>query len=144
MLTTALLLLALQAAPPALPSPVPADTLRTPGGVQYVLRQPGQGPAAGPKAAVRVHYTGFLPNGKFFESSATDVRPLRVKLGRGEVIPGWEELLPLLPQGARVWARIPARLAYGSQGVRDPDDDTKYRIPPDSDLVFELEIVRVN
>lgn len=141
MLTTTLLLLALQTGHPA---PSAADTLRTPGGVQYVLRQPGQGPVAGPKATVRVHYTGFLPNGKFFESSATDVRPLRVKLGRGEVIAGWEELLPLLPQGARVWTRIPARLAYASKGVRDPDDDTKYRIPPDTDLVFELEIVRVN
>lgn len=143
MLTTSLLLLALQTGPPA-QAPSAPDTLRTPGGVQYVVRQPGQGPAAGPKATVRVHYTGFLPNGKFFESSATDVRPLRVKLGRGEVIAGWEELLPLLPQGARVWARIPARLAYGSKGVVDQDNTLQYRIPPDSDLVFELEIVRVN
>ncbi|OON66819.1 FKBP-type peptidyl-prolyl cis-trans isomerase [Hymenobacter sp. CRA2] len=122
----------------------PADTLRTPGGVQYVLRQPGAGKAAGPKGAVRVHYTGFLPDGKFFESSATYGKPLRVRLGRGEVIPGWDELLPLLPAGARVWARIPAALAYGPGGQRDPDDETKYRIPPNTDLVFELEIVHVN
>ncbi|GAB2956371.1 FKBP-type peptidyl-prolyl cis-trans isomerase [Hymenobacter coalescens] len=123
---------------------VAADTLRTAGGVRYVLRAPGQGPVAGPKGAVRVHYTGFLPNGKFFDSSATDGRPLRVRLGRGEVIPGWEELLPLLAQGARVWARVPAQLAYGAKGVTDPMDDTKYRIPPDTDLVFELEMVKVN
>jgi FKBP-type peptidyl-prolyl cis-trans isomerase len=126
------------------PAAPPADTLRTPGGVQYVLHQPGQGPVPGSRGTVRVHYTGFLPNGKFFDSSATDVRPLRVKLGRGEVIPGWEELLPLLPAGARVWTRIPARLAYGAKGVPDPDEPTRYRIPPDTDLVFELEIVRVN
>ncbi|MCC3157912.1 FKBP-type peptidyl-prolyl cis-trans isomerase [Hymenobacter sp. 15J16-1T3B] len=127
----------------AAPAPA-ADTLRTPSGVQYVLRQPGQGAPAGPRAVVRVHYTGFLPNGKFFETSATDRRPLRVRLGRGEVIPGWDELLPLLPRGARVWTRIPARLAYGAEGQRDPDDPTHYRIPPDTDLVFELEIVQVN
>lgn len=137
-----MLSLALAAGPPH-PAPT-ADTLRTPGGVRYVLHQPGQGPVAGPRGSVRVHYTGFLPNGKFFDTSATDRRPLRVRLGRGEVIAGWDELLPLLSQGARVWARIPARLAYGAQGVRDPDDDTKYRIPPDSDLIFELQIVRVN
>jgi FKBP-type peptidyl-prolyl cis-trans isomerase len=128
----------------AAPSAPAADTLRTAGGVQYVLHQPGQGKTPGARGSVRVHYTGFLPNGKYFDTSATDRRPLRVRLGRGEVIPGWEELLPLLPEGARVWARIPARLAYGAKGVRDPDDDTKYRIPPDADLVFELEIVRVN
>jgi FKBP-type peptidyl-prolyl cis-trans isomerase len=91
-----------------------------------------------------VHYTGFLPNGLFFDSSATDGSPLRVRLGRGEVIRGWEELLPLLSAGARVWARIPAALAYGAKGARDPDDDSRYRVPPDTDLIFELEIVRVN
>ncbi|RAK62251.1 FKBP-type peptidyl-prolyl cis-trans isomerase [Hymenobacter edaphi] len=138
-MVSTVLLLALTAAPAAAP-----DTLRTPGGVQYVLRAPGQGAPAGPRATVRVHYTGFLPSGKFFETSATDRRPLRVRLGRGEVIPGWDELLPLLPQGARVWTRIPARLAYGAEGQRDPDDASQYRIPPDTDLVFELEIVRVN
>lgn len=143
MLTTLLFLATLPTAAPA--APAVADTLRTPGGVQYVVHQPGQGPVAGPKGKVRVHYTGFLPNGKFFESSTADLRrPLRVKLGRGEVIPGWEELLPLLSQGARVWARIPARLAYGSKGVVNQDNTQLYRIPPDTDLVFELEIVRVN
>ncbi|WP_078062756.1 FKBP-type peptidyl-prolyl cis-trans isomerase [Solirubrum puertoriconensis] len=121
-----------------------ADTLRTPSGVRYVLREAGQGKPAGPSAAVRVNYTGFLPNGKFFDSSATDGRPIRVKLGKHEVIQGWEELLPLLPEGARVWARIPAELAYGAKGARDPDDDSKYRVPPNTDLVFELEIVRIN
>lgn len=129
---------------PALPPAAPTDTLRTPQGVQYVVRQAGQGAPAGATGAVRVHYTGFLPNGKVFDSSALQGRPIRVRLGRGEVIPGWDELLPLLHQGERVWARIPARLAYGPKGFPDPDDDTKFRIPPDTDVVFELEIVRVN
>lgn len=141
MLPTLLLLTLLGGRPAA---PAPPDTLRTPGGVQYVLHQPGQGAPAGPRAVVRVHYTGFLPNGKFFDTSATDRRPLRVRLGRGEVIPGWDELLPLLPQGARVWARIPARLAYGAEGQRNPDNTLQYIIPPDTDLIFELEIVQVN
>ncbi|KAA9325306.1 FKBP-type peptidyl-prolyl cis-trans isomerase [Hymenobacter busanensis] len=120
------------------------DTLRTPNGVRYVLHHPGIGPAAGPGARVVVHYSAFMPDGRLFDSSATDGRPLRLRLGRGEVIPGWEELLPLLSAGARVWARVPAALAYGPLGQRDPDNDREYRVPPNTDLLFELEIVRVN
>ncbi|WP_400194175.1 FKBP-type peptidyl-prolyl cis-trans isomerase [Hymenobacter sp. B81] len=141
LLLLALLLILL---PPAVGAPLPADTLRTPGGVRYVLRQPGHGPAPGPAGRVTVHYSVFLPDGRLFESSATEARPLRLRLGRQEVIPGWEELLPLLPAGSRVWARVPAALAYGAAGQRDPDDETRYRVPPNTDLLFELEIVRVN
>ncbi|GAC1589194.1 MAG: hypothetical protein NVS3B25_06580 [Hymenobacter sp.] len=52
-------------------------------------------------------------------------------------------MLPLLPTGSRVRAWVPAPLAYGAAGVRDPDDDTRFLIPPNTELVFELEVLRV-
>jgi FKBP-type peptidyl-prolyl cis-trans isomerase len=143
LLVSALLVVALAATRSA-QAASPTDTLRTPGGVRYVIHHPGTGKLPSPDGRVQVHYTGFFTSGLYFDTSATDGRPLRVHLGRHEVIPGWEELLPLLPAGARVWAYIPAHLAYGSKGARDPDDELRFRIPPNTDLIFELEIVRVN
>ena len=52
-------------------------------------------------------------------------------------------MLLLLPQGSRARVWIPAHLAYGATGVRDPDDDSRYLVPPNSDLQFELEVVAV-
>ncbi len=64
------------------------DTIRTASGVRYYIHQPGKGATASAGDRVTVHYTGFLPNGKLFDSSATDGRPLRCRVGRGEVIKG--------------------------------------------------------
>ncbi|GAA4389838.1 FKBP-type peptidyl-prolyl cis-trans isomerase [Hymenobacter koreensis] len=135
------LLLAAVAGQAQVPRP---DTLQTVRGVRYVLHEAGTGELPSANGRVVVHYSAFLPNGRLFDSSATHGRPVRLRLGRGEVIQGWEELLPLLHAGARVWARIPAALAYGAAGQRDPDDERLYRVPPNTDLLFELSIVRVN
>lgn len=120
-----------------------ADTLRTASGLRYLIRQAGHGPQAQPGDRVTINYTGFLPNGRIFESSASAGGPVRFRVGRNEVIPGWDELARLLPAGTRARAWLPARLAYGPRGSRDPDDDTHYLIPPDTDLEFEVEIVKI-
>ena len=106
-----------------------------------VLQHTQSGVHAGSRVAVR--YTGFLPDGHVFDTTSASGGPLRFKVGRGEVIPGWDELLPQLTQGSRVRAWIPAALAYGTAGVRDPDDDTRFLIPPNTELVFELYILSV-
>jgi FKBP-type peptidyl-prolyl cis-trans isomerase len=116
----------------------PASSLSTPGGVRYVVMQAGSGLPLPPHARVAVRYRGYLPTGHLFDSSPSG-RPLRFRVGRAEVIPGWDELLPLLPVGTRVRAWIPARLAYGSRGVLAPDDS--YLIPPNTDLIFNLELL---
>jgi FKBP-type peptidyl-prolyl cis-trans isomerase FkpA len=90
-----------------------------------------------------VHYTGFLPDGHVFDASVKQGGPLKVRVGRGEVIKGWDEALQLLPEGSRARIWIPAQLAYAAKGVRDPDDDRRYLVPPQTDLVFEVEILRV-
>ncbi|HEX8349895.1 MAG TPA: FKBP-type peptidyl-prolyl cis-trans isomerase [Hymenobacter sp.] len=120
-----------------------ADTLRTPSGVRYLIRQSGSGALAHTGDRLTMRYTGFLPDGHIFETSATAGGPVRFRAGRGEVIPGWDELALLLPAGTRAHAWIPAALAYGHKGSRDPDDERRFLIPPDTDLEFELEVVKV-
>ena len=115
----------------------------TPGGVRFVFRERGTGPLARPGQRVAVRYTGFLPDGHIFDATAASGGPLRFRVGRQEVIAGWDELLPLLPVGSRVRAWIPAALAYGATGVRDPDDESRYVIPPNTELVFELHVLSV-
>jgi len=120
-----------------------ADTLRTASGVRYLIRQQGAGSPARPGDRLTMRYTGYLPNGRIFDATAIDGAPLRFRAGRGEVIRGWDELALLLPAGTRARAWIPAALAYGHNGNRDPDDESRYLIPPDTDLEFELEVVRI-
>jgi FKBP-type peptidyl-prolyl cis-trans isomerase len=138
-------LLLLSAVTRAQTGPVTADSLSgsaasltTAGGVRYTVLAAGSGARPLPRSRVTVAYRGYLPTGQLFDSSPTN-RPLRFRVGQGEVIPGWDELLPLLAVGTRVRAWIPARLAYGARGVKDPDDN--YIIPPDTDLVFMLELL---
>ncbi|TGE26001.1 hypothetical protein E5K00_12660 [Hymenobacter aquaticus] len=126
--------------------PAVADTAlqqKTASGVRYTIRQLGTGAKAQTGDRMLVHYTGFLPDGHIFDSSVAQGRPLRLKVGTGDVIPGWDEILPLLPAGSRARVWIPAALAYGSTGVRNPDDDTQFTVPPDTNLIFELEVVKV-
>lgn len=115
-----------------------ATSLTTASGVRYTVLAAGSGARPLPRSRVTVAYRGYLPTGQLFDSSPNN-RPLRFRVGQGEVIPGWDELLPLLAVGTRVRAWIPARLAYGSRGVKGPDDT--YIIPPDTDLVFMLELL---
>lgn len=116
----------------------PASTLTTASGIQYMVLTAGTGARPLPRSRVTVAYRGYLATGQLFDSSPTN-RPLRFRVGQGEVIPGWDELLPLLAVGTRVKAWIPARLAYGAQGAKGPDDN--YIIPPNTDLVFMLELL---
>lgn len=129
----------------ALPLP---DTLqvppqRTPNGVRYVFRARGTGPLPQPGQRVSARYTGFLPDGHIFDASEAQGGLLKFRVGRHEVVSGLDEVMPLLPVGSRVWVWIPAALGYAAKGVRQPDDDDRYLVPPGTPLVFELEIVGV-
>jgi len=115
-----------------------AASLTTASGVRYMIIAAGSGARPLPRSRVTVAYRGYLPTGQLFDSSPAN-HPLRFRLGQGEVIPGWDELLPLLTVGTHVRAWIPARLAYGAHGVKNPDDT--YLIPPDTDLIFMLELL---
>ena len=130
-------------------SPLPSlDTLhvppqRTPNGVRYVFRARGTGPLPQPGQRVSARYTGFLPDGHIFDASEAQGGLLKFRVGWHEVIAGLDEVMPLLPVGSRVRVWIPAALGYATKGVRHPEDDDRYLVPPGTPLVFELEIVGV-
>ena len=154
----ALLLLAITAnaqpgTKPAVPTTPSApvmgsDTARlipqhTRSGVRFVFHERGTGALPQPGSRVAVRYTGFLPDGHVFDATVASGGPLRFRVGRGDVIPGWDELLLLVPAGSRVRAWVPAALAYGAKGVLNPDDDSQFIIPPNTELVFELQVLSV-
>ncbi|XP_067417647.1 FK506-binding protein 15 isoform X2 [Emydura macquarii macquarii] len=98
----------------------------------------GQGLEVGD--SLEVVYTGWLFQnnglGQVFDSNVNKNKLLRLKLGSGKVIKGWEEGMIGMKKGGRRLLVIPPALAYGSQGVAS-------RIPPDSTLLFEVEVKRV-
>ncbi len=96
----------------------------------------GEGPAAAPGDRVSVRYTGWLPDGRKFDSTGEGGAPFSFLLGRGQVIQGWDEgVAGMKPGGARLLV-IPPSLGYGAQGMGT--------IPPNSTLVFRVEAVAVD
>uniref|UniRef100_A0A7M4F1Y0 peptidylprolyl isomerase n=1 Tax=Crocodylus porosus TaxID=8502 RepID=A0A7M4F1Y0_CROPO len=98
----------------------------------------GQGVEGGD--ALEIAYTGWLFQnnglGQVFDSNVNKDKLLRLKLGSGKVIKGWEEGMMGMKKGGRRFLIIPPALAYGSQGMPG-------RVPPDSTLFFEVEVKRV-
>src|ERR1700733_12944127 len=82
---------------------------------------------------VVVHYTGWLPDGKKFDSSVDRDDPFRFVLGAGEVIQGWDEGVATMQVGDKVRLTIPPEKAYGAQGYPGA-------IPPNATLIFEVEL----
>ncbi len=103
----------------------------TESGLQYEFLEKGQG--ALPKAddVVTVDYVGTLIDGTEFDSSISRGEP--VVFGVNQVIPGWTEILQLMPVGSKVRVVVPAELAYGERGVMP-------KIEPNSVLVFEITL----
>lgn len=83
---------------------------------------------------VRVHYDGELLDGTPFDSSRKRGQPFSFKVGVGQVIKGWDELVLKMSLGERIEAIIPADLAYGSRGAGRV-------IPPDANLKFGIELL---
>jgi FKBP-type peptidyl-prolyl cis-trans isomerase len=104
---------------------------KTPSGIYYQDTKTGTGTVAAPGAQVFTRYTGWLPDGKQFDSGSIDFR-----LGQGMVIRGWDEGIQGMRVGGVRKLVIPAELAYGAAGA--PPD-----IPPDATLVFQVELTDV-
>ncbi len=108
----------------------------TDSGLKYIIHEQGQGTEVGPKGNVSVHFFGVLMNGKEFDNSFKQGDPLRLPVGEGRVVRGWDEGMTLLRQGSRATFFIPNELAYGETGS-SPD------IPPNADLALYVEVVEV-
>jgi FKBP-type peptidyl-prolyl cis-trans isomerase FkpA len=113
------------------------NALKTESGIQYVYIKKGDGTTPKALEKVSLNYTGKLLNGEVFDSNEDEKfkhkQPLQFKLGKGQVIKGWDEMVALMKKGDRLIAFIPSPLAYGSQG--------RPNIPGGSTLVFEMELL---
>ena len=111
------------------------NTTQTPSGLRYIIQKEGTGvkPAAG--RTVRVNYTGKFLSGQVFDRS--DRGPFEFLVGTGRVIQGWDETVLDMKVGEKRLVVIPPELAYGAQGAGNGI------IPPNSFLIFEMELVGI-
>lgn len=105
-------------------------------GMRTLVMQPGTGEKVGRGDRVSVLYKGMLLNGTVFDQTRSADQPFSFRTGRGEVIEGWEEGIPLMRVGEKRLFIIPFELGYGTRG--DPP-----KIPRRATLVFEVELVKV-
>jgi peptidylprolyl isomerase len=108
---------------------------QTESGLKYAIIEEGSGPDVQQGKVTSVHYSGFLSDGTKFDSSVERDEPLILMVGMGQVIPGWDEGLQLLKQGSKARFIIPPQLAYGERDLGV--------IPPNSTLIFDVEVVEV-
>lgn len=133
-------------APPAAATPfvgaheAPADVTglekqTSPTGLSWYVLKEGVGLVTESGRPVKVHYVGFLAaDGRRFDSSYDRGKPLSFPVGTGRVIRGWDEGIVGMKVGEQRQLHVPAKLGYGSRGAGG-------LIPPDADLVFDVELV---
>ncbi|KAI8819112.1 peptidyl-prolyl cis-trans isomerase FKBP3 [Fimicolochytrium jonesii] len=109
---------------------------------QKVVLKKGDGERKPKKGdTVIVFYTGTLPDGKVFDTNITGKKKpvgLRFKVGTGRVIKGWDEGLMTMYKGEKARLIIESEWAYGKKGTPDG------KIPPNTDLTFEVELVSID
>lgn len=113
-----------------------AGAVKNPSGLSYTDLVPGKGAAPVSGKTVTVHYTGWLEDGKKFDSSLDRGQPFVFRIGAGEVIPGWDEGVMSMKVGGKRKLFIPAQLGYGAAGAGGV-------IPPNANLIFEVELLAV-
>jgi FKBP-type peptidyl-prolyl cis-trans isomerase FkpA len=113
-----------------------AAMTKTPNGLQYQDVKVGQGAEAKRGSTAVVHYTGWLTDGKKFDSSRDRGTPFDFEVGAGEVIAGWDLGVAGMKVGGQRKLVIPADLGYGAAGAPPV-------IPPGATLVFDVELLEV-
>lgn len=117
-----------------------AQMTTTPSGLKYRDLVTGKGPQPKDGDTVVVNYTGRFTNGKVFDTSVGK-KPFQFRLGRGEVIKGWDEGVASMHVGGKRKLVIPPDLAYGSGGYPNPAGG--WVIPPNSTLTFVVELLGI-
>ena len=118
------------------PTKVTGAPTKTPSGLEYWDIKAGSGPVAQSGQKVKVHYTGWLTNGKKFDSSVDRGQPFEFMLGAGQVIKGWDQGVAGMKVGGKRQLKIPPDLGYGAAGAGGV-------IPPNATLIFDVELLGV-
>ncbi len=113
------------------------EAVTTASGLKYVDEVVGAGDAPTKGKKVKVHYTGTLTDGKKFDSSRDRGQPFEFVIGVGQVIQGWDEGVLSMKVGGKRQLQIPAALGYGARGAPGA-------IPPNADLIFDVELLGVS
>ena len=121
---------------PSTPTKVTGAPIKTASGLEYWDIKVGTGAVAQSGQHVKVDYTGWLTNGKKFDSSVGTGKPFDFKLGAHQVIKGWDEGVAGMKVGGLRQLRIPPDLAYGEKGYPGV-------IPANSTLIFDVRLVDV-
>jgi peptidylprolyl isomerase len=139
-----------QATPTPTPTPAPTaaaittpctkgKTVTTPNGVKVTDTKCGKGPEATRGSTIKVLYVGKLSSGKVFDASSKHGnKPLKLVIGKGQVIPGWDEAVPGMHVGGVRDLIIPPAMAYGPSGTQDGT------IPPNATIEFRIKLVGVS
>lgn len=105
------------------------------GELQIIDVLEGDGKSAVKGALITTQYTGWLADGSEFDSSWSRGKPFQCVIGTGRVIKGWDQGILGMRVGGKRKLQVPAHLGYGERSVG--------KIPPNSDLVFEIELLEV-
>lgn len=116
--------------PGAVDADAPTEFTTTDSGLKYRVLRRAEGPKPSATTKVAVDYSGWLDNGKIFDSSYNRNEPTEFRLN--QVISGWTEGLQLMSVGSMYEFEIPSELAYGEPG--------RPGIPPNSTLHFKVEL----
>lgn len=105
-------------------------------GLGSIIHNVGNGKQVENKKYIQFHYVGMNMDGEILDNTLTRFLPINYRVGNGGV-KGWDEILPQLKEGGSATVFIPSELAYGKKG-------RKPKIKPNEDLVFYVEVVKVN
>ena len=117
-------------------TPSSARVVTTASGLKYEDLRLGTGPSPQTGQIAVVHYTGWLTDGTKFDSSVDRGAPFEFPLGQGRVIKGWDEGVATMKVGGKRKLMITPDLGYGARGAGSV-------IPPDAELVFDVELLAV-
>ena len=110
------------------------QVVKTESGLQYIDLVVGTGRQAELGDTATVHYTGWLADGRKFDSSVDRKEPFSFRVGAGQVIKGWDEGVGTMKVGGKRKLTIPPQLGYGARGAGNV-------IPPNATLTFDVELL---